>query len=248
MVCAVMLTKDRPEMARRAVECFRAQTYPNKRLVVVNGGFELTHAPDVVVGAAVGNLSIGEMRNRANAFAILTQEGSAKVNPEVFMHWDDDDWSAPERMAEQVALLQSSGADAVGYNQMLFYDQTPGQFAGAWMYHNRDPRYALGTSLCYWRKTWERKPFPDTSIGEDTQWIMGMKLKSEPAVRVKVPEYVPFDDSMTATFEEIIEPRMVARIHGGNTSSRIIPAAEEWQRAAGWDQWCRETMSLCSIS
>ncbi len=29
-VCAMMLTADRPELAKRAVECFRAQTYPSQ--------------------------------------------------------------------------------------------------------------------------------------------------------------------------------------------------------------------------
>ena len=49
--------------------------------------------------------------------------------PEILIHWDDDDYSHPNRIAEQVALLQSSGADAtVGFREMLFWreDALPG--------------------------------------------------------------------------------------------------------------------------
>jgi hypothetical protein len=35
-VCCIMLTKDRPALAARAVRCFRQQTYERKRLLIVN--------------------------------------------------------------------------------------------------------------------------------------------------------------------------------------------------------------------
>jgi hypothetical protein len=41
-VTCLMLTKDRPEMARHAVECFRRQTYParKRRLLIWDQGYE----------------------------------------------------------------------------------------------------------------------------------------------------------------------------------------------------------------
>lgn len=37
-VCAILLTCDRPELAAKAVECFRKQTYGNKTLLIWDSG------------------------------------------------------------------------------------------------------------------------------------------------------------------------------------------------------------------
>lgn len=245
LVCAVMLTRDRPAMARRAVESFRAQTYERKRLMVVcSGSFsELEserHAPVEWWLNYRGGRSIGALRNLA-----------AETSPEgdVFVHWDDDDWSHPNRIAEQVALLQSSGADAVGYREMLFWDTRGCGPDGwrpevihqprAWLFTHPSPSYVLGTSLCYWRKTWERKPFPDVSKGEDYQWIQGMNVKSE-----------TFGLDINPQGQPLVEPPMIASIHGSNSCNTTDPAAEiargsqQWKRVPEWDVYCREAMKL----
>ncbi len=36
LVCCVMLTRDRPEMVKRAVDSFRSQTYKRKKLLIYN--------------------------------------------------------------------------------------------------------------------------------------------------------------------------------------------------------------------
>lgn len=41
LVCAVMLTRDRPKLAKGAVECFRAQTYPAKELLIWDTSHEV---------------------------------------------------------------------------------------------------------------------------------------------------------------------------------------------------------------
>ena len=161
------------------------------------------------------------------------------------MHWDDDDYSHPNRIAEQVALMQSSGADCVGYREMLFWRETPqaikDQYAGeAWMYSNQKPGYALGTSLCYWRKTWERKPFAATSKGEDLQFITGLKCVGRSSIEGCAPGSIAE-----------AEPRMIARIHGSNTSTAYDPRKMEaesrlanplWRRVPEWDEHCRSVM------
>lgn len=246
-VCAILLTADRPELARRAVECFRAQTYRNRFLLVWDSGIKAsgidaaddelwvreTHSPD---GA------IGTLRNSAvhAAFSVSRPD-------DIVIHFDDDDWSHPSRIAEQVALLQSSGADVVGYNEMLFWRDPMTRYtmiadteatihAGgeAWLYTNPNPSYCLGTSLCYWRKTWERKPFPATSFGEDLQFCTGLDRVGIGSVN-----------------HPHVSPRMIARIHAGNTSTGYRREAMEaearkknpvWRRVPAWDEHCRGVM------
>ena len=288
-VCAVCITADRPELTRKAVACFEAQTYQAKRLVIYDtskAAGEIVryrgHFQHVVVGGS--QQTIGDLRNSANAFASAD---------EVIVHWDSDEHSHPNRIAEQVALLQSSGADVVGYREMLFWrESTIGQLeyaltqaqalqsdrsrdeiltglaaaleisqseaiyrfrkiteesqsgkanfspvGEAWLYSNPDPRYCLGTSLCYKRTAWERKPFEATSQGEDIRWLTGMN--SVGVSTIIAPNGIAFTDPM--------QPRMIARIHSGNTSTvyrpELMAAIErqggEWKRAPEWDSYCR---------
>ena len=200
-VCVVTpTTRDRDQMLQRSVACFRAQTFKSSRRQIV--------------WLNDGECSVGRLLNEANA----------KVKEDIIVHFDSDDVSSPTRIAEQVALLISSGAECVGYNEILFWDTTPGQFCGAWHYHNRDRTFACGTSLCYWRKTWERVRFPDLTRGEDTYWIEhGVKCLGVSGI---------VDG----------EPRLIATLHAGNTGSQIVPGSLEWQRAPEYDVKVREIM------
>lgn len=235
-VCAVLLTANRPEMARQAVECFRRQTYQQKRLCIVNSGpgtilDDETHEISEPCFIGADALTIGELRNLGND-ASEYRPFSTRKQPDILIHWDDDDYSHPNRIAEQVALLQSSGADCVGYNEMLFWDSREGEKNGldaldaAWLYSQPNPSYALGTSLCYWRKTWKHRPFEATSVGEDLRFTNGLKVAAKSALSPNP-----------------MEPRMIARIHLSNTSDAYRPEAmaraSEWKRVPERDSYCR---------
>jgi len=237
----VMLkTPGREKFQEQAKKSFYRQTYDNTHLI------SLESQPD---------FTIGRMRNEVNELAVMA---------DIIVHWDDDDWSHPNRIVEQVALLQAIDADCVGYNEMLFWrgaepcpvcdqDGQPchicagsgyvtGDTNGAWLYSNPNPRYALGTSLCYWRRAWEERPFPDLQHGEDTEWIRGLDCQS-----VSSAKY-----SARAIFDADVVS-MIARIHSGNSSSaydpiemarhNVLPASErQWSRVPYWDKVCREVM------
>lgn len=263
-VCAVLLTADRSEMTRQAVECFKAQTYANKRLLVYDTGRKPLHDLDIGDSAwpewyaqrGPERATIGELRNLAATFPMA-------CNAEIIIHLDSDDYSHPSRISEQVALLQSSGADVVGFSDLLFWRErgncdcnhamigreTHEQFCHslahpgeAWLYTSPGPKPSPpGTTLCYWRKTWERNPFQATSIGEDLAFTAGLKLAAVSSL--------PIDDDPPMHAND--RPRMIARIHPGNTSTAYDPrkmAAESkrknpaWQRVPAWDSYCAGAM------
>ncbi len=258
-VCAILLTADRLELTRKAVECFRAQTYPNKTLLIYDttpdncDAFEFNdeHENIYVVESTPndhhGNRkTIGYLRNRAN--------GAAPCNPDIFVHWDSDDYSHPSRISEQVALLQSSGADCVGYSDLLFWreprDYVPFDEGEAWLYTSPGPKPSPpGTTLCYTREFWERNPFPATSQGEELQFLARAKVTTITSMPVATFDIGKNSDP---TNDPKVQPRMIARIHSGNTSTAYDPrkmAAESkrknpvWQRVAQWDDYCRGVMA-----
>lgn len=250
LVCAVMLTKDRVAMAARAIISFRRQTYEPKVMLIANGGpgpIYDVEPENIIEPCLIGldALSIGEKRNMACGWVA----DRVIQRPDIFVHWDDDDWSHPNRIAEQVALLQQSGKDAVGYNDALFYiegNRPPNGkdfYVGgvsaqqAWLYQNHTPRYALGTSLCYWRRTWERVKFPDKMRGEDKDWVASVNCLGVSSMVHAGAEY----DVLNS---EIPEPRMIASIHAGNGVRIDERAKHHWTRVAEWDTYCAERMKL----
>ena len=225
-VACVLLTADRPEMTRQAVACFEAQTYPHKRLIIYDTsaarGESFSSARDVVhIFAASPGGTIGDLRNRANAYA----------TEDLIAHWDSDDLSHPKRLEEQVALIQETGVDIVGYRAVPFFDVTRGQ---AWMYSNLKHNYGIGSSFLYRADIWRRRPFMhrpvnNAATGEDEAFRQGQHMCGVSAI---------VDGSL---------PRMVCRIHGGNTAdyqslitlAKRRPQSTSWRRAPELDETCR---------
>jgi glycosyltransferase involved in cell wall biosynthesis len=122
-VSCLMVTRNRARLARRAIECFVAQTWHNKELIVVDDGEEdyepvlaphrnghriiyhrLTPDPERSLGAA-RNISL----------ELATGEYCAQ--------WDDDEWYHPERLSAQMGPI-TAGADAVVLKYTLMHLDT----------------------------------------------------------------------------------------------------------------------------
>lgn len=272
-VCCVCLTKDRPAMLKRAIASFRSQAYANKRMYILDSGETpaVESLPDCYPEFGImyhrthpQGRTIGALRNYANEFA-------ARDGCDIIAHADDDDYSAPQRLAEQVALLTaSSGAAAVGYSDLLFWDTRKGGIRStsglresekhpghvefdavveregqAWLYSRPTRLNVPGTTLCYWRKTWECKPFPHlpeignpTSQGEDIAWQAGLKVEAVSSVQASA-DYV--------SSNSIGAPRMIASVHSGNTMAAgysHMGHVEEFRRVPLWDGHCRRVMEI----
>lgn len=168
LVSVLLLTiPGREKFLEAARACIRAQTYPVLEVIEDDG-------PGL----------IGVKRNR------MCERAAGKV----IVHFDDDDWSHPDRIASNVALL-GRGFEVAGFHSMLFHDGV-----GCWRYSHKPP-YALGTSLCYRKSYWQDHRFPEVNEGEDNDFVFR-------AARACV--LVSVDAGHL----------MVARIHSGNTSKK----------------------------
>ena len=226
-VIALMLTTGkRPTITERAIRSFESQLYENKMLMSYCGNAGFT---------------IGELRNSA----------IRATNGDIVAHFDEDDWSHPNRIAEQVALLQASGADCVGYREMLLWrtrivrdhlirngfrpdDPAMMSFAHvdmpgeAWIYTNPEPDFCLGTSLCYWRRVWESKPFE--ALGDEWKWQQGLRRRSITSLIGSYPND-PY---------RLCGPRMIVSIHNGSRLDSL--QQQSFRRAPAWDAHCRRIM------
>ena len=283
-VACVCLTRDRDVMLRQAVDSFLAQTYENKMLFILDTGdgavsrrLEDTYPNHIRrwwcrdwYGVRGDAKTIGELRNLANTYAVTNTSKDV-----VIAHWDSDDWSHPSRIAEQVGLLESTGADVVGYNEVVFWrdpgacDCNPGPCVGercglrGEAHHYRDVRktYAIGSSLCYWTKAWQARPFQKAPIkpnatGEDWLFISGLNCRGVSAMAtefVGAPGYLQrfSRDNVNGAACQLHEahqvvPRMICRIHGGNTAdySNVGSARPgSFARAPQFDDLCRRVFS-----
>lgn len=128
LISCVMVTADRHLLCRRAIKSYNAQTWANRELVVLDNGNEPMESllSDLPYGQVVyrhipnnSDTTIGELRNLS-----LEMVGGDLVVPQ----WDDDDWSAPDRLERQAATLDKEGADAVTLYATLMHVDDPAFF------------------------------------------------------------------------------------------------------------------------
>jgi glycosyltransferase involved in cell wall biosynthesis len=117
-ISCLMVTKDRPEHAARALTCYAAQTHEARELVVVTDGTTAYREQLAALGANVpgfrlvpvaGPLPLGALRNAAVACA----------TGDVLCQWDDDDLYHPERLAVQLEAMVAEGAGASFFTDQL---------------------------------------------------------------------------------------------------------------------------------
>lgn len=181
------------------VKCFLDQTYSlNTELLILDEtnnpwlpplALENTKGFDRVRYYQIppSSLSTGAKRNMINGMA----------GGDVLVHFDDDDWSHPERIADQLTLMRTSGAEVVGYHDLLYY-RIADKSLWSYKYQGRPCVYATGTSQMYRKSWWAKHKFNLAQTGEDSQF-------SACAAKHKV----------LASVEG--RKMVVARAHAGNT-------------------------------
>jgi glycosyltransferase involved in cell wall biosynthesis len=196
-VTCLVLTRNRRRWLPYALQCARYQTYEPTEILVVSSGEPVADLlPDDIRHVHLaGNPCIGAMRNA----------GCGAARGDVVAHFDDDDFSDPERLSDQMALLLDSGLAVTGYRSMRFTDGVR-----SWRYLG-SPLFVLGTSLCYRRQWWEQHPFPAIQVGEDNSFVVAAASGRQLAVA---------DDAGDLMF---------ATNHTGNTSPRINLNGSSWK-------------------
>lgn len=197
----------RREWLPKAIECFQRQTYPETELVIVYTGEHL-----VPEGLAERDNAKALVIHCKGTIGHKRNVGCEQARGEFVCHWDDDDWSCPGRVANQITTLQSTGKFVTGYHSMKFKDED------AWWQYVGSQGYALGSSLCYRRDWWAAHRFDDSlQVGEDSAFVIA-------AIQQRKFIAEPDMDFMYAT------------IHSGNTCRRATKRESCWKPLSGF-QW-----------
>lgn len=197
-VSIITPTLNREAALPRLYRVFAAQTHRDCELLVLDDSpqpslfFSGLADPRVRYVHSPERLTVGAKRNRLAAMA----------TGDVIMHFDDDDYYAPDYVATMLRHL--GDADFVKLNGWYLYSQTHNAFAywdltavAAHHYRMESERpldsfhsgafapaearawgekTLMGWGFCYVyrRSAWARSPFADLRHGEDTRFLLGL--------------------------------------------------------------------------
>ena len=151
LICCHTLTHaGRRDRLERSLRCLAAQTQPY-----------VNHVRDWTESGG----TCGHNRNRIN------QDCGAMPSAVTHIaHWDDDDYSHPYRLQHQKLIMETTGADIVGYNEIPILDETNGE---VWIYKHPTSTWVFDTTMMYRRECWDEigNEFEDTNTGVETKWL-----------------------------------------------------------------------------
>jgi glycosyltransferase involved in cell wall biosynthesis len=189
----IMPTADRRRFVPQAIAAFLGQTRDDAELLILDDGTDavadiVPAHPRIRYSRDAVKRAIGVKRNRL----------CAQATGEVIVHWDDDDWHAPDRLERQSAAVAASGAAIVGLDRIAFLADDG---SAAWDYVWAGAgRWVYGATLAYRRDWWHDHRFREVHIGEDTRFVLD-------AGDANVHAMPPGD-------------WLIARVHAGNTSPK----------------------------
>lgn len=163
LVSCVMPTWNRRAFIPAAIDCWLKQTYENRELVILDDGDEpiedlIPDDPRILYIVEGKRRITGDKRNRVNSLA----------QGEIICHWDDDDWSASDRIAYQVAQLQKTGKAITGFSDLLFWDLAENC---AKRFRSSVAGYVCGTTFCYTKEFWSVHRFRARHEASDNDFI-----------------------------------------------------------------------------
>jgi glycosyltransferase involved in cell wall biosynthesis len=166
LISCVCVTRKKPGLLKRSIECFLAQTYLHKELIIiyedddpateafVATGFPAESGIRIFRVPSCPKTTLGELRN----FAIRAAGG------EFVCQWDDDDWYHARRLELQFGKLPGEGRHGSIMKQWLVYDSL------STTAYISNVRLWEGSILCR-KSVLQQKAYEDKALGEDSATI-----------------------------------------------------------------------------
>ncbi|AQX12339.1 hypothetical protein BAX94_02710 [Elizabethkingia meningoseptica] len=165
LVSCICVTRNKPLLLKRAIDCFLYQTQKEIELLILYEDDDqdtisfienYPSYPNIILikEQAIPKKTLGELRN----IAIKQSNGI------YFCQWDDDDWYHPYRIESQLYLIRQSDSDAIILTKWLVYDYTTGKT------YLSNLRLWEGSVLCK-KEVIRKVVYSELSHGEDTDFV-----------------------------------------------------------------------------
>lgn len=196
LVSALMIVR-RPRVKRllRAIDCFKAQTYPYKELIIINNArtqFEASELnieaqSDVFMVDTPSELVTGQARNYAISAA----------NGQILAQFDMDCWHSPERLEAQIATMANNSAHICVLSKCLQYSFNSGR--GSYWTNSKD---AILNTMVFSRPA--NIDYPQVEKNEELGLLNRLLQAGLNVIAMDKPELVckfHFSDSPTYSLE-----------------------------------------------
>lgn len=108
-ISCLMVTANRRKLAERSINCFLAQDYPNREMVIVDDGEE-DYAPILAAIPPERLIHHRLVKDPKRTLGDLRNLSLDIARGALMSHWDDDDWFDPERLSRQQQVLGGKAA------------------------------------------------------------------------------------------------------------------------------------------
>lgn len=179
IVSCLMVTRDRPELVARSVDCFARQRHAARELVIIDDG-DVDLRPIVEPHLEMGQriryhrlparpgVLLGDLRN----------EAIDRARGEWCLQWDDDEWYHPDRIGAQWRAVAHAGPAAVGvvlrWTLMVVDSSRHGALA-----YRADAGFATPGTVLHRR---DAARYPSLARAEDSAFLRDLRRAGDVAV------------------------------------------------------------------
>lgn len=200
LVSCLCVTKNELNVLRRAINCFRAQSYPKKELIIVKQNEDplvlqyIENIDDKNIfytdASPLRDLTLGDLRN-------LSIE---KCIGRYFCVWDDDDWYHSDRLWAQMFAAMNYNHPATALTNELIFDEGSERlfFSAIRLWEN--------SLLCKRDVCTDGVKYPPVQRGEDAEFLRQLLVKSKvfPVVSSPLYVYVRHGNNTTYNFSDFL--------------------------------------------
>ncbi|MDX2149468.1 MAG: glycosyltransferase family A protein [Bryobacteraceae bacterium] len=180
LVSCILPTRNRTRFLRQALQCYEAQRWPRKELIVVDDG-ERSNAALFRGGAEVRYIRLTQPVNLGQRVNLAIEAARG----DIIQRLDDDDYYGPEFLARNMtALPLDEGRDRSLVTRCCFLVLL--RRAGDLRHSGHGWR--PGGAFCFHKDLWRRIPFRDAAQSEDSWFIRDQRPR---LIRVcRVEDYI----------------------------------------------------------
>jgi len=193
------------------IQCFKAQTYPYKELIIVNNAASQLAASDLNIKSERDVFLLDTPAEMTAGMA--RAQGMAAANGQIIAQFDIDWWHAPNRLEVQIATLAQQNAHIAVLSESLSYSYVSGRVG----YFKNDRNAILGT-MVHIRQREVNYP-PDHEKDEELAFLEALTANSHRPISMPVPE-------LCCKLHFTAESR-ITEPHNGGVSKKHFKVVEE---------------------